>query len=479
VTDIPRRAKIVATLGPASSGPETVATLLEAGMDVVRLNLSHGSHEDHRHLFATVREAAAARGQHVPILMDLMGPRYRLGQLPQGGRELAPGDRVLVGEDSTSVDLPVDEPEFLDHVHPGERFLIDNGLIELEVESREGRRLSVKVVSGGLVSTRKGINLPDSELPFAISPKDRRDVELAVELGADFLGASYVGTADDVQAIRSLSRELGGPIMVVAKLERRRAMHHLEEIVSTADAVMVARGDLGVEVPLHQVPVLQKKIIALGSSLGTPVIVATQMLESMMEHPRPTRAESSDVANAVLDGTDALMLSGETAAGDYPVESVKTMARIVCEAEGHARERRESGLEAEPLPPSWTTGSNVTADTIAASATFAARRLPVTRIVAFSQSGFTARLIARYRPEVEIAMFTTDLAVARRSQLAWGIRPVLLEAEPDTHDEVVELVDRELVDRGWADHGDCLLILMGAPIRERPLTNLLRVHHVR
>ncbi len=473
-----RRAKIVATFGPASTGAETIRSLLAAGVDVVRLNLSHGSHDLHRQVVATLRAEARALGRAVPILMDLMGPRFRLGTLPEGGRKLEPGSRVVISE-AADAELPIDEPEFLDHVREGERVLIDDGLVELEIESRRGRQLSARVVEGGTVSTRKGINLPDSEIPFSISPKDRADVALAVELEAEYLGASYVGSAADVESIRSLARELGREIPVVAKLERQRAIQELEEIVEAADVVMVARGDLGVEVPLYQVPVLQKKIIDIGLRLGTPVIVATQMLESMIAHPRPTRAESSDVANAVFDGADALMLSGETAAGSYPVEAVRTMEQIVREAEGHDRARRRERSSLDPVRPSWTSGLFVTADTVAASASFAARRLPVTRIVAFSQSGFTARLISRYRPEVEIVMFTTDPTVASQAQLVWGVTPVLLEAEPRHHDEVVELADRALIERGLAAPGDCLIVLMGAPIAERPLTNLMRVHHVR
>lgn len=473
-----RRAKIVATFGPSSSEPKTIRSLLAAGVDVVRLNLSHGSHEDHRAIVAAVRAQARDLGRTVPILMDLMGPRFRLGDLPRGGLTLKPGSRLVISKDP-GADLPIDEPEFLEHVEPGERVLIDNGLVEVVIESRSGRELSARVVEGGTVATRKGINLPDSEIPFSISDKDRNDIGLAVELEAEYLGASYVGSAADVDSVRAVGRELGRTIPVVAKLERQRAIRYLDEIVEAADAVMVARGDLGVEVPLHQVPVLQKKIIDHGLRLGTPVIVATQMLESMMEHPRPTRAESSDVANAVFDGADALMLSGETAAGDYAVEAVRTMERIVCEAEEHQLERRRARSDPEPLRPSWTSGRFVTADTVAASASFAARRLPVKRIVAFSQSGFTARLISRYRPEVEIVMFTTDPVVARQSQLVWGVTPVLLGVEPRHHDEVVELADRALMDQGLAAPGDCLIVLMGAPIAERPLTNLMRVHRVR
>ena len=318
-----RRAKIIATLGPASSSPDVIAALLEAGLDIVRQNLSHGDHEQHRNLLHQVRKAAAAAERHVPVIMDLMGPRYRLGQLAEE-RHLERGQRVSLGPDGSTADLPVDDAELLEHLHPGERVLIDNGLVELEIEGSEKGRLIAKVLTGGLVATRKGINIPDSSPPFVISDKDRADIELAVAEGADFVAASYVGSAADLDAVRRAIRDAGGNLPIVAKLERDSAVQHVEEIAEASDAIMVARGDLGVEVPLHRVPVIQKRILDAGRRIGKPVIVATQMLESMMERTRPTRAESSDVANAVFDGADALMLSGETAAGKHPVLAVET-----------------------------------------------------------------------------------------------------------------------------------------------------------
>ena len=399
-----RRAKIVATLGPATSDPRVLERLLAAGADVVRINLSHGSPEEHRRTIHHVRRAAAKLDRHVPLLLDLMGPRFRLGTLPEP-RTLRRGERVTLGGDA-GADLPVDDSGFLRRLKIGERVLIADGLVELRVTAKRGGRVTAKVVSGGTVSTRKGINLPDSKIPFTISERDRAGIALAVEEKVEYLGASYVGSAKDVEAIRSVVRELGDEIPIVAKLERPAAVEHLEEIVAAADAVMVARGDLGVEIPLYEVPVLQKRMIAAGRRRGKPVIVATQMLESMMSHPRPTRAETSDVANAVLDGTDAVMLSGETAVGDYPVETVETMARIVVEAERYRTdEAREGILPASEEPtagrfPSLdhrnrrgTRGEDpaiAIADVIAAAAVYAASKLARAKIVAFSQGGFTA-----------------------------------------------------------------------------------------
>jgi pyruvate kinase len=388
-------------------------------------------------------------------------------------------------------DLPVDDPELLDHLRPGQRVLVDNGLVELRVDAVAEGRVTTSVVNGGDVSTRKGINIPDSNPPFAISEKDRADIALAVAEGVDYLAASYVGTAEDVATIREAITAAGGSLPIIAKLERGRAVENLEAIAEAADALMVARGDLGVEVPLHQVPVLQKRIIAAGRRFGKPVVVATQMLESMMQQPRPTRAEASDVANAVFDGADALMLSGETASGKHAVRSVETMERIIREAEAYSVQTLGANAGAEegrtPPPPPGSrevegTASGKaleTADVVAAAAVFAARHLAARQIVAFSQGGFTARIIARYRPAATIWAFTSDPAIARRSQLLWGVRPRLVVTDDVEHlDQVVGLVEQDLRSAGLAEPGERIVILMGDPIRERPLTNLLRVHQL-
>lgn len=472
------RAKIVATLGPATSSEASLKRLLKAGVDVVRLNLSHGNSGEHRRTVRQVRKLSAELNRHIPVILDLMGPRYRLEVLERQ-RTLKRREKVVIGAAGDGVDLPID-PKLLAHLRPRERFLIDNGLLELRVDKKRGRKLYATVVTGGVISSRKGINLPDSDLPFAISKKDRADIRLAVEVDADYLAASYVGTAADLTALRKVVQKSGGRIPLIAKLERARAMKHLHEIVSSADAVMVARGDLGVEVPLHRVPVLQKQIIESGRVHGKPVIVATQMLESMVERPRPTRAESSDVANAVFDGADALMLSGETAAGRYPIEAVKTMARIIHEAEVYQEPSRRQRREIRPLAHTGEVESRFAiADVVAAGAVFSASNLKLRQIVAFSQGGFTAQMIARYRPETPICMLTPDPAVARRVQLVWGVRPLLLNEEVAHHDEVVHLVDRELRAAKLAKVGDVVVILMGDPIRDKPPTNLMRVHRVR
>jgi pyruvate kinase len=491
-----RRAKIVATLGPATSDAKVLEKLLDAGADVLRINLSHGSTEEHRATIRRVRRVAGRLNLQVPLLLDLMGPRFRLGTLDEP-RALRKGERLILGG-GEDADLPVDDPAFLRRLKSGERVLIADGLVELRVTAKRGARVTAKVVAGGTVSTRKGINLPDSKIPFTISDRDRAGIALAVEEKVEYLGASYVGHPRDVEALRTVLRDLGDEIPIVAKLERPAAVEHLDAIVEAADAIMVARGDLGVEIPLHEVPVLQKRMVAAGRRLGKPVIVATQMLESMMTHPRPTRAESSDVANAVLDGADAVMLSGETAVGDYPVETVETMARIIIEAETYRQEEAREGVlpaSEEPLPGTFESqpskrhgraaaeeGAIAIADVIAAAAVYAASKLPRARIVAFSQGGFTARRLARYRPAVPAFVLTPDARVARRIQLLWGTTPVHLTGagarKLEKRTDFATIVEQDLLGRHLLHPGDCLILLMGSPVESNPLTNLLRIHRV-
>jgi len=343
------------------------------------------------------------------------------------------------------------------------------------------------------VKTRKGINLPDSALPFEISEKDRADIAFAVAEGADYLAASYVGEAAHIEAVRAVVTENKGRIPIIAKIERATAIECLDQITEAADGLMVARGDLGVEVPLYTVPVLQKKIVAAGRLAGKPVIVATQMLESMIEQPRPTRAEATDVANAVFDGADALMLSGETAAGKYPVQVVETMARIILEAEDYAR-KSTPRHSLQPLghvhaqrtmaidPDSEAAGAEPALevpDMVSAAAVYAAEQLGVSRIVAFSQRGFTARLVARYRPPSPIMAFTPDEKVARQIQLVWGVRPFVAEFQVGSLEDIVQVVERQLLEAKLVQPGERIIILMGHPVRERPLTNLMRVHRIR
>ncbi|MEM9293611.1 MAG: pyruvate kinase [Acidobacteriota bacterium] len=482
-----RKAKIMATLGPASNDLDSIKALIEAGVNIVRFNLSHGTHDSHRKTYELVRQASTELKRLVPVVFDLMGPRYRIGtSLEQVSLQRDQEVLLSEGEDA---DLPIDSPGLMRHLRSGERVLIDNGMVELQVDGPYRDGVLARVIHGGVVTARKGINLPDSVLPFHISVKDREDIAFAIELGVDFIGASYVGQADHLERLRGVMEASGGELPLIAKLERAAAVENPEQlasIVDAADAVMVARGDLGVEVPLDQVPVLQKRIVEVGRRSGTPVIVATQMLESMTEQPRPTRAEVSDVANAVFDGADALMLSGETAVGKHPIEAVRTMDRTIRQAESYrgerARQRQEVfGLSgAKPgIDEESQTGPIDIPDAVSSAAAHVASLLQIHRIVAVTQGGFTARLLARYRPAVPVLVFTPDLAVARRVQLLWGIQPFILNHHVEHHDEVVELVDSELIQRGLAAPGEVVILLMGDPIRDRPRTNLMRVHRVR
>ncbi len=476
-----RRAKIVATVGPASWDEASLERLFEAGADLCRLNLSHGKPKEHRETIHRIRAVSARLGIEVGVIADLMGPRYRLGTINGGRRELVEGEVLTLG-DQGNEDLPVSGDEIVDHLKKGERVLIGDGLIELEVVSKRLRRVRVRVVSGGPVSNHKGLNLPDSKLPFTISRKDRRDIRMAVEEGTDYIAASYVGTADDLNAVRRGIKRAGGDIPIIAKLERGRAIDHLEELVLASDAVMVARGDLGVEVPLHQVPVLQKRIIDAAWRLGRPVIVATQMLESMMENPRPTRAESSDVANAVFDGADALMLSGESAAGRHPIKAVQTMARIIHEAERYHRRHAGSSINAPGaynLDPPDRPGTLEIPETVSAAAVMSAHQTDAVAIVALTQGGFTARQIAGRRPSRPVFALTQSVEAARHLRLVWGVESLLFDERVEQHTEVVELVDRLFIAKGIAKVGDIIVVLHGDPIRERPPTNLMRIHRVR
>ncbi len=472
-----RRSKIIATVGPASRDPKTLRRLLSAGADAFRLNLSHGSSQDHEELIREIRQVADALDRYVPILLDLMGPRYRLGVVPSDRPALRARQQVVLSADAEQADVPVGNPEILDHLRAGERVLIGDGMVELKVVRTERNRVVARVVTGGPISTRKGINLPDSDLPFEVSSKDLQDIRLAVNAGVDYLAASYVGTARDVDAIRGEIERLDGNIPLMAKLERARAVQHIDEIVDVADAVMVARGDLGVEIPLHRVPTVQKEINRVARHYGKPVVVATQMLDSMIHHPRPTRAEASDVANTVFDGTDALLLTGETAAGDYPVKAVQTMSKIIEEAETYAL-AQDSNWRYKLLIEADSGDFPDVADAVARAGVFTAQSLGVQKIVAFSRSGFTARLISRYRPSVPVLVFTAEKRIARQMQFLWGVHPLAVSERPDSDDEIVATVERHLLQAKLAKPGERLVILMGSRVGDRRPTNMMRIHQI-
>ena len=467
-----RRAKIVATLGPATSSREQIRRLVEAGMDVARLNLSHGSHEDHREAYLAVREASDATGRGVGILVDLQGPKIRLGTFAKGPVLLEPGDEFIV----TTEDVPGDatmvsttHDGLPNDVHPGDLVLVDDGRIELRVTKVEGPRVHTTVVEGGRVSDNKGFNLPGVPVSVpALSEKDIEDLRWALRTGADMIALSFVRTATDVTAVHDVMKHEGIRVPVLAKVEKPQAIDNLQEIVDAFDGIMVARGDLGVELPLEQVPLVQKRAIQLCRQAGKPVIVATQMLDSMITATRPTRAEASDVANAVLDGADALMLSGETSVGHNPPLVVETMSRIIEHVESEAL---------DTLPPLQETATGSTARALTHAAVTSAQYVQATHLIAFTETGRSARLIARWRCSIPLLAFTPNPRVRSQLALVWGVETFLVPQVRHTDDMVMQ-VDKALLDIGRATAGERVVIVAGVPPGVPGTTNGMRVHKI-
>ena len=467
-----RRAKIVATLGPATSSREQIRRLVEAGMDVARLNLSHGSHEDHREAYLAVREASDATGRGVGILVDLQGPKIRLGTFAEGPVLLEPGDEFIV----TTEDVPGDatmvsttHDGLPNDVHPGDLVLVDDGRIELRVTKVEGPRVHTTVVEGGRVSDNKGFNLPGVPVSVpALSEKDIEDLRWALRTGADMIALSFVRTAADVTAVHDVMEHEGIRVPVLAKVEKPQAIDNLQEIVDAFDGIMVARGDLGVELPLEQVPLVQKRAIQLCRQAGKPVIVATQMLDSMITATRPTRAEASDVANAVLDGADALMLSGETSVGHNPPLVVETMSRIIEHVESEAL---------DTLPPLQETATGSTARALTHAAVTSAQYVQATHLIAFTETGRSARLIARWRCSIPLLAFTPNPRVRSQLALVWGVETFLVPQVRHTDDMVMQ-VDKALLDIGRATAGERVVIVAGVPPGVPGTTNGMRVHKI-
>ncbi|MCS6952059.1 MAG: pyruvate kinase [Bryobacterales bacterium] len=468
-----RNTKIVATLGPASDTPEQIRRLMEAGADVFRLNASHGTREDHRRLAAAVRQASAELGVHAGLLLDLQGPKIRLGDFAGGGCVLQTGARFTITTEpvlGTSERASTSYTALPWDVRPGDRILLADGAVELRVLATDATAVHTEVVSGGPIGDRKGINLPGVPLSVpSLTEKDLADLELAQEPGVDIVALSFVRRPEDVRSLRDELARRGLDVPIVAKIEKPEAWHNLDAILAEANGVMVARGDLGVELELEKVPFIQKAIIERARTRGRYVITATQMLESMVDTPWPTRAEVSDVANAIYDGTDAVMLSEETSVGKYPVEAVRMMARIAAEADSTVRTR---GLQEPPHGPNPSY-----AEIVADAAHQAAHNAGLSAIVVFTATGFSARLIARYRPRVPIYAFTPSDAVARRLSPVYGVRPILAPDVPST-DDMLALMDRVLIERRLVRPGDGVVFVAGQPIGRAGTTNLLKLHRV-
>ena len=463
-----RRTKIVATLGPATGTDSQIATLLDAGVNVIRVNASHGTAEDRGRWIAAVRRAADAKDLPIAVLVDLQGPRIRVGNL-RAARELLPGQIVTFAPEALARgdELPTTYDQLALDARVGARILLNDGLLSVEVTAVEPPRVRGRVVDGGTLTAHKGMNLPGTHVSApALTDKDREDVGDAVRWGADYLALSFVRRAEDVAELRKL---VPPAVKLVAKIEKAAALEDLERILVASDAVMVARGDLGVELPFEDVPLVQKRLIREANRQGKPVITATQMLESMVHAPRPTRAEASDVANAILDGTDAVMLSAETAMGEYPIEAVRAMDRIIRAMEPQALAREERRLAAR---------DEVSVEgAIALGTTAVARMLKTPLIVTLTQGGFTARKVAALRAQMPILAVTTQTATFRQLALVWGVTPVLVDRVPG-YDAMLEVVRDLILKRGYAARGDRIVMTAGVPWEVSGSTNLIKVEEV-
>jgi pyruvate kinase len=468
---VKRRAKIVCTLGPAVDGPERIRELIEAGMNVARLNFSHGDHADHQQRHNWVREAAHAADRPVGVLADLQGPKIRLGKFAEGSVVWANGETVVI----TNADIvgthdrvSCTYSKLPEEVRTGDRLLIDDGKVAVEVVDSDGTDITCRVTEGGPVSNNKGISLPNVAVSVpALSEKDADDLRFALALGVDLVALSFVRSPDDIKLVHEIMDQVGRRVPVIAKIEKPEAVDRLESIVNAFDGLMVARGDLGVEMPLEQVPLVQKRAVQLCRELAKPVIVATQMLDSMIENARPTRAEASDVANAVLDGADAVMLSGETSIGKYPIVTVQTMARIVTTTEA-AGDRSVPRLQHDPR----TRGGAITH-----AASNIARAIGAKALVAFSQTGDTVRRLARLHCELPLLAFTPDPCVQNQLTLSWGVETFLVDYVEHT-DTMFRQVDHAMLGLGRGVPGELVVVVAGTPAGTPGSTNTLRIHQL-
>lgn len=465
------RTKIVATLGPASNSPEVLKQLVKAGMSVARLNFSHGSYDDHARTVSLLRSIEKELDTPVTILQDLQGPKIRVGQLPDGAIALTEGQKVSIvpiAEFNNQPDtIPIDYPFLAEEAKLGNQVLLDDGLLELKVEARTNKAVRCEVIKGGILKNRKGVNLPGLNLRLpSLTDKDMRDLEFGISQGVDWISLSFVRRAEDIYALKQLLAAKGVDIPVIAKIEKPQAIANLEAILNECDGLMVARGDLGVEMSPEKVPMLQKRIIRLCNQKGIPVITATQMLDSMIQNPRPTRAEANDVANAIIDGTDAVMLSGESAVGDFPLQAVQMMARIAQEV--------EKDIQFVNYPPGDTDETHALSEALNAID----KILDLRCIVAFTSSGYTAQLAAAERPKAPIVALTPDIKVYHRLNLIWGVKPLLLAQEVESFEDVIKQVETELVEHDLGAPGDRILIMGGIPTQRSGGTNFMKIHTI-
>ncbi|MFQ5798641.1 MAG: pyruvate kinase [Bacteroidota bacterium] len=472
------RTKIVCTLGPASTDLEVLGEMIKAGMDIIRLNFSHGTHADHQGLFAAIRQVARKMGKHITILQDLQGPRIRVGELAKPVIELKKDEPLTITMEEILGDekrISTTYTDLAKDIKQGNRILLDDGRIELKILAVKGSEVFCRVVTGGSLKAHKGINLPGASISApALTDKDKADLELGLASDVDYVALSFVGKADDIRLLRDFiidNGPKGKKVHIIAKIEKGEAVADIDAILAEADGVMVARGDLGVELPAEEVPMLQKMIIRKCQGSGKPVIIATQMLESMIESPRPTRAEASDVANAVLEGADAVMLSGETSVGKHPVEAVQIMDRIIRKAETQINEGMQIDKESFNAP------LGDVFDAVGRAACVLAHQVSAAAIVPLTHSGRSAQIIARYRPKARIVAVTGREKIVRRLNLYWGICSIIVEQMSD-FETSLKVVLEKLLQAGYVQKGDYIVVTAGIPLMQKGTTNMVKVQKV-
>jgi pyruvate kinase len=475
-----KHTKIVATIGPSSETPEVIREMIRAGVDVARINFSHGEHEEHGKRIATIRQIAHEENAVVAILADIQGPKIRIGKVADEPRNLNIGDTVTLTLDDVPGEgnvFSLPHPEFMRDIHPGVTVLLDDGNIQFLVKDATPRSIVCEVTVPGGLKSRKGVSAPNATLTLsAITPKDREDIQYALSQKVDYIAMSFVRSADDILQLRWMMNFFGADAAVIAKIEMREALTNIESIIDVCDGIMVARGDLGVETPAESVPFEQKRIIKLCNQAGKPVITATQMLESMRDNPRPTRAEASDVYNAIMDGTDAVMLSAESASGKYPLDAVQMMANIALRAESAIFNARNIG-SLNAFSTNFYEGSEGISNAIGAATVAISEAIKPTAIVTTTISGYTTMRVAKERPRTPIVCATPNETTYRRMALVWGVVPLLVK-EYATIDEMVSIIVRTAHEEGLVQRGDTLIVIAGVPFGVRGQTNLLKVHRV-
>ena len=463
------RTKIVATIGPASSSRDIILQMVQQGMNVARLNFSHGSYQDHGYMVSLLRSVSEELNTPITILQDLQGPKIRVGKLPETGIKLIKGKKITLvpqTEDSSNPAIvSIDYPYLAEEANPGEQILLDDGLLELKIVAIDGDAVICEVIEGGILTSRKGVNLPSLNLRLpSMTDKDRQDLEFGISQGVDWVSLSFVRQADDIRYLKQFLADRNADIPVMAKIEKPQAIENLDGIIAECDGLMVARGDLGVEMTPEKVPLLQKEIIRKCNLKNIPVITATQMLDSMINNPRPTRAEASDVANAIIDGTDAVMLSGESAVGKYPLKAVSMLAKIATSV--------EPDLQFVNNPPAKTDQTHALSEALNAID----KVLNLRYITCFTTTGYTARIASGERSQAMVIAFTPNIDVYHRLNLVWGIKPVYLENEGKTFEELVAIAETYLLDKQLAESGEQILIIGGIPTHTPQGTNFLKIH---